>query len=47
MRKGKTDKEWTSQIEMVKSDLRKKSEKEFYCRVYCIILEESNVFQLT
>lgn len=46
MRKWKTDKEWMTQMEMVKNDLRKKWEREFYCRVYCIILEESNVFNL-
>lgn len=47
MRYWKTDAEWKEQINKVKEDLRKRSEKEFYCRLYCIILEESNVFNLT
>ena len=47
MRRWKTNKEWLSQLEMVKTELRKKTEKEFYCRAFCIILEESNVFTLT
>jgi hypothetical protein len=46
MRYWKNDIEWKAQINKVKDDLRKRSEKEFYCRLYCIILEESNVFNL-
>lgn len=47
MRRGKTEEQWKAQVDKIKSDLRKKSEKEFFCRMYCIILEESNVFNLT
>lgn len=46
MRYWKTDAEWMWQLEKVKEELRKKWDKEFYAKWYCIILEESNVFQL-
>jgi len=46
MRKGKTTKDWNKQLEKVKEELRKKWDREFYAKGYCIVLEESNVFQL-
>lgn len=47
MRFGRTDEEWYQIIEMIKSELRKKWEKEFYSKWYCMILDESNVFNLS
>jgi hypothetical protein len=47
MRHWKTNEVRMSELEKVKKELREKSEKELYSKWYCIILEESNVFQLT
>lgn len=44
MRVGKTEEEFQKQLEMAKETMRKKGDKEFYAKGYCIILEESNVF---
>ena len=46
MMTGKSKEEWQYQLEAVKETLRKWWEKEFYSKWYCIILEESNVFNL-
>jgi hypothetical protein len=46
MRFGKTEEQWKKQIEKVKEELRKKWDKEFYSKWYCMILEESNVFNI-
>lgn len=42
----KTAKEFKEQLESVKETLRKWWEREFYSKWYCIILEESNVFNI-
>jgi len=43
----KTEEEFKKQLETVKETLRKWWDKEFYSKWYCIILEESNVFNIT
>ena len=44
MRQWKTEEEFLKQVEIAKTALRSKWDKEFYSKWYCIILEESNVF---
>lgn len=46
MKIWKTDEEWKEQLESVKATLRKWWDREFYAKWYCIILEESNVFNI-
>ena len=43
----KTPEQRKSQLETVKETLRKWWDKEFYSKWYCLILEESNVFNIT
>lgn len=42
----KTKEEWEQQLNTVKETLRKWWDREFYAKWYCIILEESNVFNI-
>ena len=44
MRQGRSKEEFEKILELAKSALRIKWEKEFYSKGFCIILEESNVF---
>jgi len=44
MKQWKTEEEWFYILEKAKEALRIKWDKEFYSKWYCIILEESNVF---
>jgi len=44
MRQWKTEEEFRKQVELAKDALRIKWDKEFYAKGYCIVLEESNVF---
>lgn len=46
MRHWKLESQWRKELETVKDTLRKKWEKEFYSKGYCVILDESNVFNL-
>ena len=46
MRFWKTKEERNTQLEKVKEELRKWWDKELYAKWYCIILEESNVFNI-
>lgn len=45
MRFGKTEEEFQRQLEAAKETMRAQGDREFYAKGYCIILEESNVFQ--
>lgn len=44
MKRKKTEQEWKKELEKVKQTLREKWDKEFYAKWYCVILDESNVF---
>lgn len=46
MQVGKTKEQWQEAVELVKTQLRAGWDKELYAKGYCIILEESNVFNL-
>lgn len=47
MRVGKTKEQWMEAIEEAKKTLRAGGDREFYSKWYCIILDESNVFDLS
>lgn len=44
MRQWKTEEQFQLQLEQVKETLRSGGEREFYAKGYCMILEESNIF---
>ncbi len=44
MRQGKTEEQFQAELEQVKTVLRAWWDKEFYAKGYCMILEESNIF---
>ena len=44
MRQGKTEEQFQTELEQVKAVLRAGWDKEFYAKGYCMILEESNIF---
>lgn len=44
MRQWKTEEQFQLQLEQVKAALRSWGEREFYAKGYCMILEESNIF---
>jgi len=44
MQQGKTKEQYEKEKEIIKKEYRLKWDKEFYSKGYCIILEESNVF---
>ncbi len=44
MRQGKTEEQFLIQLEAVKTALRAGWDREFYAKGYCMILEESNIF---
>ncbi len=44
MRQGKTEEQFQAELEQVKDVLRAGWDKEFYAKGYCMILEESNIF---
>ena len=44
MRQGKTEEQFQLQLEQVKNALRAWGDREFYAKGYCMILEESNIF---
>lgn len=44
MRQGKTEEQFQAQLEQVKIELRAWWDREFYAKGYCMILEESNIF---
>ncbi len=44
MRQGKTEEQFQAELEQVKAVLRAGWDKEFYAKGYCMILEESNIF---
>lgn len=47
MKVGLTDEQWREAIEEAKKTLRSAWDREFYSKWYCIILDESNVFDLS
>lgn len=47
MRFNKTEEQYKIEIEKVKNELRKQWDLELYAKWYCIILDQSNVFDIT
>jgi len=47
LRQWKEEAEYTKILKRIKDTLRKWWDKEFYAKWYCIVLEESNVFDIT
>lgn len=47
MKVGLTEEQWKEAIEEAKKTLRAAGDREFYSKWYCIILDESNVFDLS